>query len=59
MASMVVAEPDGNPGFMLRDGVAVLQTPQSSALVGLSDGRLTVYDVAGRLLLDEYAPARA
>jgi alpha-D-xyloside xylohydrolase len=28
------------------------------ATVGLSDGHLTVHDAAGKLLLDEYAPAR-
>ncbi|MFM7378803.1 MAG: hypothetical protein ACKO1O_11860 [Erythrobacter sp.] len=31
--------------------------PQSSAAVNLADGRLTVRDSAGAVLLDEYAPA--
>ncbi|WP_328598220.1 glycoside hydrolase family 31 protein [Croceibacterium salegens] len=56
--AQVVAEPDADPAFSTTGAVAMLQTPHSSALVGLDDGRLTVYDAAGKLLLDEYAPAR-
>lgn len=54
----VVADPDGNPVFTVTSNLAALQTPRASALVGLSDGRLTVYRGDGTLLLDEYAPAR-
>jgi alpha-D-xyloside xylohydrolase len=56
--AMVVAEPDGAPEFSANAEIATLRMPQSSAVVGLSDGRLTVYDAAGRILLAEYAPAR-
>jgi alpha-D-xyloside xylohydrolase len=56
--AMVVAEPDGEPAFSATAETATLRTDHSSASVGLSDGRLTVYDAAGKLLLDEYAPAR-
>jgi alpha-D-xyloside xylohydrolase len=56
--AMVVAEADGEPVFSANVEVATLRMPQSSAVVGLSDGRLTVYDAAGRILLAEYAPAR-
>jgi alpha-D-xyloside xylohydrolase len=55
---MVVAEPDGEPTFSANAEIATLRMPQSSAVVGLSDGRLTVYDAADRILLAEYAPAR-
>ncbi len=57
--AMVVADPDGDPRFSANAETATLQTARSSATVGVSDGRLTVYDAAGKLLLDEYAPARA
>ncbi len=56
--SQVVADPDGDPAFAVSGDVASLRTPESSALVGLADGRLTIYDGEGTLLLDEYAPAR-
>src|SRR5690606_31349163 len=56
--AMVVTEPDGAPEFSATAEAATLQTAHSSAVVGLSDGRLTVYDAAGKLLLDEHAPAR-
>ena len=56
--AMVVAEPDGEPEFSSGAETASLRTDKSSAVVGLSDGRLTVYNSAGELLLDEYAPAR-
>ena len=56
--AMVVAEPDGEPEFTANAEIATLRTPLSSAVVGLSNGRLTVYDAAGRILLAEYAPAR-
>ena len=56
--AMVVAEPDGAPVFSATADTATLRTPRSSATVGLADGRLTVYDAAGKLLLDEFAPAR-
>ena len=54
---MVVAEPDGAPELSVTPRSATWRT-HSSAIVGLTDGRLTVYDAAGKLLLDEYAPAR-
>jgi alpha-D-xyloside xylohydrolase len=56
--AMVVAEPDGEPEFSANAEIATLRTHRSSAVVGLSDGRLTVYDAAGRILLAEYASAR-
>lgn len=56
--SQVVADPDGDPAFAVSGDIASLRTPESSALVGLADGRLTIYDGEGTLLLDEYAPAR-
>lgn len=56
--AMVVAKADGAPRFLKQGDVAYLVTPQASAAVGLSDGRLTVYDPQGAVLLDEYAPAR-
>ena len=55
---MVVAEADGAPVFYADAAIASLTTHMGHAVVGLSDGRLTVYDQAGTLLLDEYAPAR-
>ncbi|MBO9519872.1 MAG: DUF5110 domain-containing protein [Porphyrobacter sp.] len=55
---MVVREADGEPWFDSDARTASLAMPQATALVGLTDGRLTVYDPAGHLLLDEYAPAR-
>src|SRR5690606_19114013 len=56
--AMVVAEPDGTPEFSATAEAATLRTGHSVATVALDDGRLTVRDAAGRLLLDEYAPAR-
>ena len=56
--TQVIAEPDGEPAFSTSAEAATLQTGRSSAVVGLSDGRLKVYDAAGAMLLDEYAPAR-
>lgn len=56
--AMVVAEADGAPQFLQQGEIAYLVTPQASAAVALSDGRLTVYDPQGAVLLDEYAPAR-
>lgn len=56
--AMVVAEPDGEPGFSATDEAATLRTAHSVATVALDDGRLTVYDAAGKILLDEHAPAR-
>ncbi|MBT2134960.1 DUF5110 domain-containing protein [Croceibacterium sp. LX-88] len=55
---MVVHEADGEPAFKSDGRTASLTTPQARALVGLSDGRLQVYNAAGETLLDEYAPAR-
>ena len=55
---MVIAQPDGNPQFSRTGDAARLRTPHSRAEVRLSDGRLRVFDAAGALLLDEYAPAR-
>src|SRR5690606_5360302 len=37
---------------------ATLRTAHSVATVALSDGRLAVHDAAGKLLLEEHAPAR-
>src|SRR5690606_307578 len=56
--AMVVAEPDGEPQFSATAEAATLRTAHSVATVVLDDGRLTVHDAAGTLLLDEYAPAR-
>lgn len=56
--AMVVAEPDGAPRFSATAGTATLRTEHSSATVGLADGRLTVFDAEGEVLLDEHAPAR-
>lgn len=56
--AMVVAVADGAPRFQRQGDVAYLVTPQGSAAVALSDGRLTVHDAQGTVLLDEYAPAR-
>jgi alpha-D-xyloside xylohydrolase len=56
--AMVVAEADGTPEFSANAEIATLRMQQSSAVVGLSDGRLTVYDAANKILLAEYAPAR-
>ena len=56
---MVVAVPDGEPVFSRRDNVAYLQTAKSSAAVNLATGRLTVFDPAGKVLLDEHVQARA
>lgn len=56
--TMVVADADGQPVFR-RDGeVAYLVTPKASAAVGLADGRLTVFNSQGAVLLDEFAAAR-
>ncbi|KRA80591.1 alpha-xylosidase [Altererythrobacter sp. Root672] len=55
---MVVHEADGEPEFRDDAKTASLTMPQARAQVGLSDGRLTVYNAAGEPLLDEYAPAR-
>ena len=57
-SAMVVAEADGTPVFRRAGDVATLTMPQASAAVNLADGRLTVRDPAGAVLLDEYAPAR-
>lgn len=56
--AMVVAEADGTPAFSRSGDVAYLVTPKASAAVSLTDGRLTVYDPQGTVLLDEFAPAR-
>ncbi len=42
--AMVVVDPDGEPTFSANAEIATLRMPQASAVVGLSDGRLTVYD---------------
>jgi len=55
---MVVQEADGTPAFTVEGDFASLTLPQASATVGLADGRLTVSDPGGAVLLDEYAPAR-
>ncbi len=55
---MVIAEADGSPTFTPSPKVATLTTPRSRAEVHLADGRLRVFDAGGKLLLDEYAPAR-
>ena len=57
--AMVVAEPDGAPEFSATAEAATLRTPRSVATVALGDGKLTVHDERGRLLLDEHAPARS
>jgi alpha-D-xyloside xylohydrolase len=55
---MVVAQADGSPRFAETSETATLTTPHSRAEVRLADGRLRVFDTGGKLLLDEYAPAR-
>ena len=55
---MVNAAPDGDPNFGQADEFAVLQMPNSRALVRLSDGKLMVLDGEDNVLLDEHAPAR-
>jgi len=55
---MVVARPDGAPRLTETRDAATLATPRSRAEVRLADGRLRVSDAEGKLLLDEYAPAR-
>jgi len=55
---MVIERPDGAPKFARTADMATLTTPRSRAEVRLSDGRLRVFDAAGKLLLDEFAPAR-
>lgn len=56
--TMVVAEPDGSPDFSKDGETAYLRSGGGLATVSLDDGRLTVYDRGGKILLDEYAPAR-
>ena len=55
---MVVDEPEGSPQFAVAAEAATLTTPESRAEVRLADGRVRVFDAGGKLLLDEYAPAR-
>ena len=55
---MVVAEADGAPHFASDGERASLATPQSRAVVRLSDGQISVFDSVGKPLLEEYAPAR-
>ncbi|GAA0268628.1 glycoside hydrolase family 31 protein [Alteraurantiacibacter aestuarii] len=55
---MVIHDADGEPVFYQDQAIASLTTHMGHAVIGRSDGRLTVYDAAGTLLLDEYAPAR-
>ena len=55
---MVNREADGAPVFQTDGTYASLTTHRGHAMVQLSDGRLTVYDAAGSVLLDEHAPAR-
>ncbi|WP_305098401.1 glycoside hydrolase family 31 protein [Croceibacterium aestuarii] len=55
---MVVESADGSPDFRTEDHVAVLGTASSSASVGLSDGKLRVFDPAGHILLEENPEAR-
>ena len=57
--AMVVTAPDGEPAFSATADAVTLKTARSSATVTLADGRLTVHDATGKVLLDEYAPARA
>jgi len=56
--AMVIAEPDGDPEFSISPTTAFLQTPQGMAEVGLRDGRVSIYNAADRILVDEYVPAR-
>jgi alpha-D-xyloside xylohydrolase len=55
---MVVAEADGSPRFASNGDSASLATDRARAVVRLSDGQLSVFDAAGKPLLEEYAPAR-
>jgi alpha-D-xyloside xylohydrolase len=55
---MVVVEADGAPQFASHGESASLTMPQSRAVVRLADGQLSVFDTAGKPLLEEYAPAR-
>ena len=55
---MVVKQADGEPAFRVEGETASLSMPRASATVALSDGKLTVRDAQGDVLLDEHAPAR-
>ena len=55
---MLVAEADGEPQVDIDAQQAVLTSSLGHAVVRLSDGRLTVFDAAGDILLEEHAPAR-
>lgn len=55
---MVTRDADGAPVFRSDATSASLTTQQGQASVQISDGKLTVYDAAGQVLLDEHAPAR-
>jgi alpha-D-xyloside xylohydrolase len=55
---MVNVEADGEPVFYNDGARASLTTHMGHAAVGLSDGRLIIYDRDGAVLLDEYTPAR-
>lgn len=55
---MVIAEADGSPRFTRDKRSASLATSRARAVVRLSDGQVKMFDAAGTLLLDEYAPAR-
>jgi alpha-D-xyloside xylohydrolase len=56
--TMVVAEADGEPTLTINGDVAYLVTAKGSAEVTMSDGRLSIFDQTGTLLLDEHAAAR-
>lgn len=57
--AMVVAQADGQPTFSNDGKIAYLVTAKGSAAVALSDGRLSIFDQRGELLLYEHAAARA
>ena len=57
--AQVVAGPDGDPEIARESDGAILRTPQGTARVAYDDGALTVLDPDGKVLLEEYAPARS
>lgn len=56
--AMVLAEPDGTSAFRRDADHAYLQHGTASVAVALTDGRLTLFDAQGKVLLDEHAAAR-
>ena len=55
----VVADPAGSPDIVDHGADAVLQTVGASAKVAKADGALTITDADGKVLLEEFRPARS